>query len=736
MPVTSGTTTSNTYSSSGSTSSTSTGSKSSGPGGGSLQAPNRTDNSKGSSNTSSGSIGSKGGGASTQKPGAGGNAGTVSKAATTSKSSTPAKPAPNTTTVNRSITPTGTRSYQEQTKINQMRDQYSEYGRAYNTVQAPPDPRKTTTTSVKVVDPSRSSSSVADARARSGDVAPSRATPQQSAQIAQSTRNAITTNGIRNKVDTFLKSGPPDMQRSAPGKTSKPAAVANNGILGPREGIYGPYNPNNSFQRDWAEKTLTGRTLNALTGGALTSGGIVTPAPRNGSATDTAWAGGPSNPAKPAPGKGDLSRPNYGQALADSLQRNYERDLADAAMGVNRPQYSVPGVSHFSQPMMSGTPDQQLMDRIVGDPTASFPAGRTAERTITNVLNNTPVLKTVTDRVPPEPQRIGTRSNLYAEQAGPPRPLPSVPMPISPTIAASGMSFTPSLPRQPAPAPAPALAQAAGTPTASYNANTGVTNPFYRDADARRQAIVNQIAMARGQAVPASAPPPAAPIPAAPRQPTEINVPGGGLPVAPGLGYGGFDPNSPVQQAAIDRGLSETVMNMATTPTGPIGAQGGLGVQAYPGAVNTPPMNVPASSSTQQRDAIYNGNPLDVADTPVAPSQEGDYPPDENFTQNDGQPQSLRELRNRYEYEKQRTKDSLRSLPGRLWDAITSGDIRNPGFPPGADTKGTPQNDPYLELIDQLTAELNRYRTAARRPATAILPGNQNQLDLVLRTFV
>lgn len=60
----------------------------------------------------------------------------------------------------------------------------------------------------------------------------------------------------------------------------------------------------------------------------------------------------------------------------------------------------------------------------------------------------------------------------------------------------------------------------------------------------------------------------------------------------------------------------------------------------------------------------------------VAPSQQGSYPADENFMQDDGQPQSLGELSNRYDYEKGLAKQGLKDLPGKLFDAITKGDIR------------------------------------------------------------
>lgn len=82
--ITTGKTTGTTVTSGGSTSTTS---RSSGPGGGSLQSPVRTENSKGGG-TSSATIGSKGGGASTQRAGAGGNAGPVAAKAPSAVSST------------------------------------------------------------------------------------------------------------------------------------------------------------------------------------------------------------------------------------------------------------------------------------------------------------------------------------------------------------------------------------------------------------------------------------------------------------------------------------------------------------------------------------------------------------------------------------------------------------------------------------------------------------------------
>lgn len=189
------------------------------------------------------------------------------------------------------------------------------------------------------------------------------------------------------------------------------------------------------------------------------------------------------------------------------------------------------------------------------------------------------------------------------------------------------------------------IQQLAPQPTTPVRQGT-ITNPFFRDPAAQAQGVRNAVALALGQA-PRPAPAPA------PRQPTEVNI---GMPtsVGGGLGFPGY--------------------------TAPIG----LSSQRI---IGSSPANLPG-----QRDEMYGGGPTRAQASPAdgqgdgegeassprvnSPSQEGDYPPDENFVQDAGQPQSIRELYNRYKYEKEQAKEGFKELPGRLWDAITRGDVR------------------------------------------------------------
>jgi LysM repeat protein len=72
------------------------------------------------------------------------------------------------------------------------------------------------------------------------------------------------------------------------------------------------------------------------------------------------------------------------------------------------------------------------------------------------------------------------------------------------------------------------------------------------------------------------------------------------------------------------------------------------------------------------------GDDADGASVSVSPSQEYDGPPDENFTQDDGQADDVGELRNRYNYEKDKLVDAIRKAPQSFWNSIINGDFRAP----------------------------------------------------------
>lgn len=139
----------------------------------------------------------------------------------------------------------------------------------------------------------------------------------------------------------------------------------------------------------------------------------------------------------------------------------------------------------------------------------------------------------------------------------------------------------------------------------------------------------------------------------------------------------------------------------------------------------------PAAPSTPTEIDI-NGYPQSVS-----PSQEGSFPPDQNFMQDAGQPDDLGQLGNRYDYEKARAVEGFKALPERLWNAITSGDIR--GFTPETNDKrvvipptinGMPQSamiDPDAVAVARLLALLKVLEQQG---------GNQQQADLVNSTFI
>ena len=293
------------------------------------------------------------------------------------------------------------------------------------------------------------------------------------------------------------------------------------------------------------------------------------------------------------------------------------------------------------------------------------------------------------------------------------------------------------------------------TPQPTTPVRQGMVNPFYRSPAEQAQAVQNSVAVALGPRPPAAPMPPApspqvvAPQPVAPRQPTSINISGGNVPMDPS-----------VMGRNAQAIANQSVAPSQQMPTGPIGAQGGLGVQAYPGVVQTPPLNVPTNSSTAQRDQYYGGGPTETLgpvedvppqqaspvtvtnpEAPVPPSQEGDYPPNENPSQVAGQPQSISEWDNRYEYEKQKVVDTLKKMPGDLFNAIISGDIR--GYTPDPNDRGTDPL-PYgihpgtpgtgnSAMLAQQAALINRLVAMLRQQQLGVAP---SQADLVFNTFV
>jgi hypothetical protein len=101
-----------------------------------------------------------------------------------------------------------------------------------------------------------------------------------------------------------------------------------------------------------------------------------------------------------------------------------------------------------------------------------------------------------------------------------------------------------------------------------------------------------------------------------------------------------------------------------------------------------------------------------------------------------GQPQSIGEAWNRAQYEKDRATDGFSNLPGRVLDAILSGNISGNTMQGPRDAERGGKDSGWNQLIlDEITRILGSPAPAtASRPAGAA--PNQSQLDLVLNTFL
>lgn len=675
-----------------------------------------------------------------------------------------------TSTVSKTPASAGIRTPAQQAAVNKQKQAYTDYGGAYTTVPAPK-----TVQSVKVTDPSR------------GIASSSGGGPNRGLAGTSTTKTAA------GKTDNASKE-----LASAPGKTARQSPAAN--VAAPTRSLTG-----SATSTAWGgiapQKPAPGKTSNPA--------GKVSP-----SATDTAWAGGPTNPAKPAPGKVDKqATPIVARPSAESLMRNLGISPGATTTGLMRTPGMTPnnpmtrsGMS-FGDPLGVTDPARSLASAFVGDPQrdlGNIIAGTrgpsaldpTDTRTV-NELSRDPTNLSPADLSAPRnllagvptpkdvariaaPSAVGNSPASLIDQArqaafgkiaqargqmppastpvsvpgDPPQPGPSpVPAPVSLSPLSrpgySFPSFTPPAMGGPAypggdgitpndiggvfnnGTPHPTSDESVAMPVPAQPTVPGrgtVSNPFRSPPGETANDIMTQVALALG------------PRPIVPqRQPTQISVPGGGLPVA--------GPNiSPSQQ-------------------GGLGAQGGLGVQAYPGAVATPPLNVPSGSSTEQRDHYYGGgltapeapatppdqaSPLPPATglegitqpsvtVPTVPSQEGNWPADPNFTQDDGQPQSLRELHRRYQYEKEQAKQGIKDLPGKLWQAIVNGDIHGGEFSHAGNGR---QDLPRTAIPTRSQAPLQQTAQSAALAQLLLLLQQQqagtspSQMDLVFKTFV
>lgn len=698
MAVTTGTTTGSTN-----TNKTSSNPSGGGPGGGSLSAPARTAPSSG--------LGGQGSGAS--------KTGSTASKASTAQSSAPGKtdkeaPAPTsapgktdkvgTSEISKKPGLAGIQGAAQQAAFDKQKDLYTQAGGASASMRQAQMAATKPTNSVKVTDPSR------------GGIT------SRGSGTATPWGGSMTTAG---KTDNMAK-----QPSSAPGKTNKEPSLdvarpTNQGLTG--SGTATPWGGSMTMAgktRNMAkqpESNLLDKTnRQAMGSGTQTAWGGPTAAPTSTASLKTAKQPSPTV-ARPTnqsfidrlgvaqPGgltvNGSImgmqpTRPSLSQTIArDPITFNGPRaETTPATPAGYGPMEQAIRAAQDSLTAAEQGPHLRTSSVVAGEPTPPMGAPRVGAPT-PKVVDRVPA-EMPTARVGADPRLAQMQEQYDRIAAGRGQPTnatftrePAAPMPQGiPAPASTGI-----MPAQ------PSVPQRQGQ----------ITNPMYRDPMAQANAVRAAVAMALGQAPQkpnfqnASAPAPTTPQ----RQPLQINIPGGPPQVAPS------------QQGAI-------------------GAQGGLGVQAYRGDVTNPPLNVPGNSTTQQRDEYYGGGPTDVA-SPIpgggafiSPSQ-GNYPADENFLQDDGQPQSLGELKNRYDYEKGLAKRGLKELPGRLYDAITRGDIR--GYTPEANDRGqerryAPPSKPAPTMSQgdaQAVAQLIALVTLMEQQQSSGL----TQADLVNSTF-
>lgn len=713
MPVTTGKTT------------TQSSSPSRGPGGGSLQAPNRTQPSVAASqtkngsvasskgpgasqaaakassvsksaapaakpSTGSGAIGSKGGGASTQKPGAGGTGlrgpGYVStprndynKMANAFSRPTPSKSSPPAATKPAAAKPVVGQGFIN-SKTSALRDQYAQYRSPPGITQQKPA-QPTVKGGASYTNPKGVPDSVAKALAARGynPDGTKMAKPPVNGIISRNpydrTREIQQDRARLNDDRKVIARNPYDVTKEVQ-KLRNPTPA--NTVL-----ARNPYDRTKEVQQERArandERRVIARNPFDVTKEVQKVRGTV---PQ------------PSTPKVAQPDAASLLAQGYGQyRQPPSLTRNLptNQDLYNAIVGL--PGQAAAGLGRAwggVQDYFAGTPAPATMNTtglVNGQP--GFNPGMAfappAER----------VQKQITDRVlPSDPTGLvqpGTPQAKYQD-----RILPSMP-------TATGEEVI-----------APRVPQRRG----------GLTQ------DEKRQAAALQMRNARARGVsiqPMSA---------------EIDIPGQGLPVVVPEQYGGVG-------AVRLSGLADPSFNTAgrvigdTTRRAGLDRFGNIGGEMV-GTLGNRGVRTAAPAKTAQkpfRNAASEGMPQEYMDkypNVQAPSQEYDGAPDVNPSQNDGQPGSFSELRNRYNYEKQKVKDGVRSLPSRIAQAIRDGDFRQWQGPiDGGGGKGqgmdrpqsqaiTPTADPAM-LLEQLRAALAAQELAKQQAG---------QMDLVFKTFV
>ena len=156
---------------------------------------------------------------------------------------------------------------------------------------------------------------------------------------------------------------------------------------------------------------------------------------------------------------------------------------------------------------------------------------------------------------------------------------------------------------------------------------------------------------------------------------------------------------------------------------------GGFAPEIPRGPLTPPPAMIDAPRAEQE------GEPA-----PLSGEGDGGMVSD-NFMQDDGQPKSVRELVNRYRYERDAAKQGFRDLPGRIGRAIREGDFR--AFQPrgdqgqGSQNWERTQNQPGMPAQQQpsdLNTIIAQLLALLEQQQSGILSG-PSQADLVNNTF-
>ena len=207
------------------------------------------------------------------------------------------------------------------------------------------------------------------------------------------------------------------------------------------------------------------------------------------------------------------------------------------------------------------------------------------------------------------------------------------------------------------------------------------------------------------------------------RVPQGAIVPAGGpAPTAPSMAAAGpfaINPGDPASQryAAATQALSQW-NRQPTTSTASL------------------PPNMGQSTVPSWRQSLYAGEDMPYPAGPEGQGQSGTSGPTAP-SQQAGQPQSIGEALNRYQYEKDRASEGLSGLPQRILEAVLGGNISgNTVDGPRDAERGDKGN---REMNQLLLDEINRI-LATSAPASTSRPAvagpNQSQLDLVLNTFL